>query len=361
MRTIVKAALKMPFYQSFRKVGCPKVLPMNYTFLISTACNSRCLTCNIWKQEHDDLKIDEWKKIFKGLGNSPFWVTISGGEPFLQNHLPEMVTIIDKICQPAIINIPTNSLLPEEIERQVEKMLKKIKTPRLVINLSLDGVGEEHDRIRGVPGNFKKVMKNYENLKRIQERYSNLVVGFGTIVSTQNADKVKEVFDLVFDLELDQYVVEIAEERVELDTIGLPITPSRKEYSKAIDYLFQKMKKHSFSNIGRISQAFRFQYYQFVKDWLAKKKLLPDYAGFASCEIASWGEVWPSCIRGEKMGDLRDVDYDFKKVWFSEKAKGVRKNIKEKGTSYPLANAFYTNALFHPPTLMKVLKGVILK
>lgn len=361
MRTIAEVILKIPLYQSFRALGYPKMLPMNYTFLISTLCNSRCLTCNIWKQRHDELTLSEWKKVFQSLGTSPFWVTISGGEPFLQKHLAEMVIAVDKICQPAIINIPTNSLLPETIKKQVLEMLKKVKKPQLIINLSLDGVGEAHDQIRGAPGNFDKVMQNYKSLKAIQKKYPNLVVGFMTVISNYNIDTVGDAFDLVLDLEPDQYVTEIAEERVELGTVGLPITPSLGEYSKVIDYLLKKMKKERFYGIGRFSRAFRLQYYQFIKDWLAKRKLLPDYAAFASCEITSWGEVWPSCIRGEKMGNLREVDYDFRKVWFSKKAKRIRQKIKKKGTSFPLANAFYTNALFHPPTLIKVLRRIVLR
>lgn len=350
---MVEAVLKIPLYQFFRAVGYPKMLPMNYTFLISTLCNSRCLTCNIWKQRHDDLTLDEWKGVFKSLGKSPFWVTVSGGEPFLQEHLAEMVIALDKICQPAIINIPTNGLLVGRIKAQTTKMLDKTKTPQFIINLSLDGVGEVHDRIRGVPGNFTKVMQNYRNLKKIQKKHPNLTVGFGTVVSNHNIDEVKNVFDLVFKLEPDQYVTEIAEERVELDTVGLPITPSYKKYAPVIDYLVEKMKRYKFSGIGRISRALRLQYYQFVKDWLKGGRLLPDYAGFASCEISSYGEVWPSCIKGEKMGNVKEVDYDFTKVWFSKKADRIRANIKRHGSSYPLANAFYSSALHHFPTLAK--------
>ena len=358
MRIPREILFKSPLYQAFRYFGYPKMLPLNYTFIISTHCNSRCLTCNIRKQKHNELTLPEWKKIFQSLGTSPFWVTVAGGEPFLQKHLEEMIISLDQLCQPEIINIPTNSLLPGTIRKKLIKILKNIKTPQLIVNLSLDGVGEIHDKVRGVPGNFNKVMQNYKNLKKIQKQYSNLVVGFGTVISNYNIEHTKNVFDLVFKLEPDQYLTEIAEERVGLGTVGLPIAPSLVKYSRAVDYLIEKMKRYHFIGIGRISRAFRFEYYQFVKDWLAGKKLLPDYAGFASCEITSWGEVWPSCIKGENMGNLRNVDYDFKKVWFSQKAEKIRKEIKKKGTSYPLANAFYTNALFHPPTLMRVFRSL---
>lgn len=359
MRVTAQVLLKIPLYQSFRAFGYPKMLPMNYTFLISTQCNSRCLTCKIWKQKHDELTLKEWKKVFKSLGASPFWVTVSGGEPFLQDHLVSMVVALDKLCQPAIINIPTNGLLPESTGKQVARILKRINAPQLIINLSLDGIGKAHDRIRGTSGNFAKVMATYKKLQKIQEKQPRLTIGFGTVISNYNLGEIKNVSDLAFRLEPDQYVTEIAEERVELNTVGLPVTPSLKKYGQAIDCLIEKMREHRFTGIGRVSRAFRFQYYQFVKDWLAEKKLLPDYAGFASCEITSWGEVWPSCIKGEKMGNVRRNDYDFFQVWFSPKADKIRQAIKKRGSSYPLANSFYSSALHHWPTLAKVSWRVV--
>ena len=359
MRTWKELLVRLPLYQSFRAIGYPRMLAFNYTFLISTLCNSRCKTCNIWKQRHNDLTIEEWEKVFTSLGTSPFWVTVSGGEPSLQRHLADMVIAIDRICKPAIINIPTNSLVPERLQVHVARILKETRVPQLIVNLSLDGVGEVHDRVRGAPGNFPRVLENYKYLKNLQKQYKNLAVGFGTVVSTHNIDHIKELFDFIYDLNPDQYVTEIAEQRVELDTVGLPITPNLAQYSEAIDYLLAKMEKRRYHGIGRVSRAFRFQYYQFVKDWLAKKPLLPDFAGFASCEITSWGDVWPSCIKGEKMGNVRQTGYDFGKVWFSPDAQTIRKGIKRQGTSYPLANAFYSSALHHIPTLGKVAWSLI--
>lgn len=356
MRSAATLLIKLPSYYLFRWFGYPKLLPFNYTFLISTRCNSRCKTCNIWKEKGKELDLKEWEKIFLSLGKSPFWVTISGGEPFLQKHLVSMVFLLDKICQPAIINIPTNSLLGEKVSLDVEKILQKITQAKLVINLSLDGVGKDHDEVRGIQGNFDKVMANYQNLKKLQQKHPNLIVGFGTVISKFNFKKIKKVADLAFNLEPDQYVSEIAEERVELLTVGKKITPSLKEYSEAINCLVNKMEGYKFSGLGRISRAFRFAYYQFVKSYLQGKKLLPDFAGFVSCEITSQGIVWPSCIKGEEMGDLKRVGFNFRKAWFSSQAKKVRDKIKKEGTSYPLANAFYSSVLFHPPTLFKVLR-----
>jgi hypothetical protein len=54
------------------------------------------------------------------------------------------------------------------------------------------------------------------------------------------------------------------------------------------------------------------------------------------------------------MLNLRSVDYDFKRVWFSKEADTIRASIKNKECHCPLANASYTNMLMHAPTLAKV-------
>jgi hypothetical protein len=54
------------------------------------------------------------------------------------------------------------------------------------------------------------------------------------------------------------------------------------------------------------------------------------------------------------MANLRDVNYDFRKVWFSDEAERIRASIRNKECHCPLANASYTNLLMNPRTLTKV-------
>jgi hypothetical protein len=54
------------------------------------------------------------------------------------------------------------------------------------------------------------------------------------------------------------------------------------------------------------------------------------------------------------MANLRDVNYDFRKVWFSDEAERIRTSIRNKECHCPLANASYTNLLMNPATLTKV-------
>jgi MoaA/NifB/PqqE/SkfB family radical SAM enzyme len=359
MNSLPEVLLKTPLYKTFRSTGYPKLLPINFTILISTSCNSRCLSCNIWKQIHNDLSLSEWKKVLKSIGGSPFWFTISGGEPFLQPHLKHLAVSIDKICRPGVINIPTNSLKVEKIQRDVDFIASRVNS-QLIINLSLDGVGDKHDYLRGVKGNFEKFVQNYKNLTKLKTKHKNLTVGIHSVISKNNVDHLPKLIDYAYSLKPDQYITEIAEERVELDTVGLDITPESKDYDKAIDYLLKKMKTDPQAGFSKITQSFREQYYQFVKDWRAGKEInITDYSGWASCEITSWGEVWPSCVSGITLGNVRKENFDFKKVWFSDRAKTIRHQIKDINTSFPLANAFYTNSLHNYHLLFQVFKNFL--
>ena len=356
---MIKVLFQTLLLNLYRSFGYPKVLPINFTLLISTVCNSRCKTCNIWKQIRDDLSLDEWEKTLKSIGKAPYWFTISGGEPFLQKHIADLAIAIDEICKPGVINIPTNSLMGEKISNDVEKILIHCPKAQIVINLSMDGVGEKHDILRGAPGNFPKIIENFKRLKKLQNKFPNLVVGIHTVISKYNVDDVPEILDFVMQLKPNQFITEIAEERVELDTVGLDITPSFEKYSKAINLVCDEIKSRKYSGLSAITESFRLEYYNFVKQWRQGKTIrMKDFAGWASCQISSWGEVWPSCIGGIPLGNLRDVNYDFKSIWFSKKSNQIRKRLKSGNESFPLANAFYSNALCNYGVFARVLLNV---
>ena len=152
-------------------------------------------------------------------------ITFTGGEPFLRHDLDEMVISAYKHCRPSVITIPTNGLLTDRIVGRVDRICRECPTSQIGINLSLDGVGEEHDDIRGVPGNWDKSMATWKKLKELQKSRPNLVLTVHTVVSRFNQDRFREIYNDLQFLEPDSYITEVAEERVEWDTVGWGITP----------------------------------------------------------------------------------------------------------------------------------------
>ena len=175
VRDMLKVITKIPSYYLFRSIGWPRKLPMNLTLSVSYKCNSRCKTCNVYKRTANELSLDEWRRIFESVGGSPFWVTISGGEPFLRTDIIDIVTSLYDQCAPAIINIPTNGLLDHRIPEIVEAIALHCKKAQIVINLSIDGIGERHDLIRGVKGNYAKALATFKGLKGLDMQ--NLSIG----------------------------------------------------------------------------------------------------------------------------------------------------------------------------------------
>ena len=158
--------------------------PVTLTFSVTNMCQSRCKTCNIWKVYLDkpelrkeELGIDEIEKIFRTLGHV-FFFNVSGGEPFLREDLPEIVRLACKYLTPGVIHIPTNGIATNLIEDSMIQIMETMSsdgygdTP-ITIKPSFDGVEEKHDEIRGVKGNFKKLLDTYQRLVTLKKKYQN--------------------------------------------------------------------------------------------------------------------------------------------------------------------------------------------
>ncbi|MDE3090007.1 MAG: radical SAM protein [Chloroflexota bacterium] len=353
---------KIPLYWSFYHFGFPKLLPFSIVVSISYRCNSKCRTCDVWRKPNDDLTLDEWTRVFHNIGRGPIYMTFTGGEPFLRRDLPEMVLAAYQHCQPEYITIPTNGILTQRIVEGVEKICAGARNSRIGINLSLDGIGAEHDDIRLVPGNWAKSMETWRTLKEVQKKYSNLVLSIHTVISQFNLKRFPEIYRDLQPLAPDSYITEVAEERVELDTVGLGITPLARDYAPIADLLSEHAHAMPARGFARVTQSFRARYYQMAKrTLLEQRQVIPCFAGWASGHIAPNGDVWSCCIRAEPVGNLRDTNYDLRPIWFEQMGtmKNLRHSIAAGECACPMANASYANMLLHPPTLVQVARELL--
>jgi len=211
---MLKILFKIILYKLFSFSSLVRLLPFSYTVSVTYKCNSRCRTCNIWERKGQDLSLVEYKKIFAALGKSPYWVTISGGEPFLRTDITDIIKALYDICRPKVINIPTNAILCDLIPAKIADLVEYCRNSNIIVNISIDEIGDKHDAIRGVEGNFEKAIKTFSALKKISA--SNLTVGIHTVISKFNVARVKDIYSELSKLEPDSYITEIAENRQEL-------------------------------------------------------------------------------------------------------------------------------------------------
>lgn len=152
------------------KVISPTVLHVNATL----RCNTKCQMCNIWELKATDaLEIEQLDRIFADpVYQRVEYIILAGGEPTLRNDLPEMVEIMHK-HMPKLkkLMIASNVINRASVQKQYPKIARycaKHKI-RLTLGVSLDGIGEMHDRVRGVPGAFEKVMENVKFMQELQQ------------------------------------------------------------------------------------------------------------------------------------------------------------------------------------------------
>lgn len=337
------------------------ILPVSYTVSVTSRCNSRCKTCNIYKKKSYELSPEEYEKIFKTIGKSAYWVTISGGEPFLRKDLFDIVYNIYKHSKPKVINIPTNGLLYKQIPGMVKKIATHCPCSTIVINLSVDEIGKRDDAIRGVRNAYSNAIRTFNQLRKLNLK--NLNIGIHTVISKFNVDNFREVAGTLMDMEPDSYITEIAENRVELGTENMDISPSYPKYSQAIDYLLFNIKDRSFRGMNRITQAVRIEYYTLVKKILREQKaLIKCYAGILTVQMAPNGDVWPCCMLAKETGNLKDYNYNFKKLWFKNQAlQKERQRIRQEKCFCPMANVSYTNMLMDNKIALRVLLHLLKK
>lgn len=341
--------------------------PVNVTFSVTGRCQSRCKTCYIWKncQERStetDLSLDVIERLFRSIGWTYFF-NVSGGEPFLRKDLPEIIELACRHLRPAVVHIPTNAIMPGRIEEMTARILGIIRreSPGTVLTIkpSFDGIGARHDEIRGVPGNFEKLLDTLERLKKLRETNQYLHVGVGTVVSRYNQDDLRDIIEYAGNLGVDTYINEVAEEREEFFNLGSGITPEGDRYA-AIMEVFKETVRGRMKNmklLSRITTAMRLVYYDLAGEILNRgEQVIPCYAGILNVHINSDGGVWPCAVlayRGE-MGKV-DKDTEFLDIWNSKEARKIRRDIARGKCSCPLANQAYSNILLHPKSLLRTI------
>jgi len=337
-------------------------LPIYLIHFVTERCNARCLHClgSFTSTARDnELTIDEIEKTSRTLGPI-FFLLPTGGEPFLRKDLPEIIRIYYMNNALRKVGMPTNGSLTETAVKSVRKILEIGRDLHLGVDISIDGIGEDHDRIRNFPGLFERAVMTYRELKRLEMEYDNFNVCIEITVSHFNQDKLMDIYSYFLnELKIDNLIIRIVR--------GAPRDPRAKdvdiekfeEFSKRVEDDIIAKRLPGYSN-------FPFSNFVIARDIIGRKltiKLLrekkyqiPCYAGNLTGVLRSNGDVYPCELLEEKFGNLREVDYNFRELWLSEKADRVRKQIAET-KCFCTHECFITNnILFNPlmfPTVFK--------
>ena len=199
--SVIKDVYENQVTKKFKTIS-PTVLHVNATL----RCNTKCTMCNIWELKATDaLSIEQLDKIFADpVYRRIEYIILAGGEPTLRNDLPEMVEIMHK-HMPRLkkLMIASNVINRASVQKQYPRIARYCHTHkiRLTLGVSLDGVGEMHDKVRGVPGAFDMVMENVKFMQDLQKE-----VPFGMSIDptifSMNVQEMQKLKDFAEELNL---------------------------------------------------------------------------------------------------------------------------------------------------------------
>jgi MoaA/NifB/PqqE/SkfB family radical SAM enzyme len=300
-----------------------RVRPRKLRLAVTKRCNSRCAMCSVWKTSHaaaDEITADEIRTIAQR--NRWFLARVNhfsftGGEPTLRNDLVQLVHAAHESFPRASFNVNTNGFNTARVVSMIGEMAGFHR--RLAAMISLDGLGEVHNAVRGVPGVFARVVETIDQLVALRESGRKITVEANFVLTNQNCDQMLPVFHF-------------CRER------GIAFNP--------IHPVYGQLYENDEAEIGLDRQAV----HQFLRDLaeirrtdrsLALRELEQQlvgvprdfdcWAGRTQFFIESDATVFPNggCPPRFCLGSLRECDYDFAALLRSPQAREVLRDLRK--------------------------------
>ena len=253
--------------------------PFSATLRITNRCNSKCVMCNVWKEkEKKDLTAIELKEILNSrLMENIMQFNISGGEPFLNKDLKDLIDILIHDTNVKKISIITNGL-SNNIVPTMKELIGKHGLRMFRVKVSLDGTREIYKSIRGVDG-YDTVKQNINNLLAL-----NIDVSIGFVSMQKNEGELIKL-----------------QKEFKCDIIAHPLDSY---YGNTTTY------EKSFKRPKNNNIFFRIYYLFMYKTIKRKKRIHCCHAGRYSVVIDQDLNVY-SCIKKRfSFGNLKDDNFD---------------------------------------------------
>ncbi|MFQ5723231.1 MAG: radical SAM protein [Terriglobia bacterium] len=352
------------FTPYLKKVVRSKRLDSVFLF-VTSRCNSLCRTCFYWDQlnKNQDLTFDQIKTVSETAPEfGKLWV--SGGEPTMRDDLDEIVCTFYRNNKIHTLNLPTNGLLPDNLDRMVGRILKDCPNLTIDLNFSIDGLANTHDTIRGVPNNFQKTLATMERMKEKYQGVRRLRRNVVTVITRENYDELVRLGLEILrrDNSTGQYFEIIRGNPMDLSLKNI----SRRELKALHDQLMRVHEAHAdrlFANVDPKFRWFPKMYYLGTLKFIfetheqnverPQKWAMPCTAGLTSMVIDHNGE-FRACEIRPAIGRLQDFDFDLSSALHSE---AMQKEVK----AIPEAHCWCTHSCWISDSLKFSPKVLLFK
>jgi len=337
--------------------------PIYFVYFVTDFCNARCKHCLLSahepSQKAKELTIDEIERVSASMDDMLFF-TPTGGEPFIRPDLAEIVRIFHRNNHAANVGIPTNGSLTSRVVETTRDMLDTCPGLDLHIDLSVDAIGEAHDEIRCFPGLFDRAMRTYKELRLLEKHYPNFSTCVEITVSPYNEEHLLELYEYLTHEVGVNTVFTLLMRGAPRDPVSTDVLDIGK-YEELHQMLeldnkarilsgYYKMPFSDFLNAKRIVRP------RIIAKTVRERRFqIPCYAGSLGGAMFSEGQVLPCELHVDRViGNVRDVGYDFKKLWFGPEGERMRSYVRDTKCFCTYECFLTVNILFNPLVLPRV-------
>ncbi len=301
-------------------------LPFRMQLVTTYKCNFRCEMCGIWKKHSvDEMTADEVARFFSRWSGFR-WVNLSGGEIFMRRDIDDLVRAIQENCRSLfMINFPTTGWFGDRTVDLANQILNR-GIGRLMITISIDGPKEIHEELRGLPGSWDRGIETFRRLRTIKRENFQVVVGM-TLVA-KNVAKVDESIAAIR-----QVIPDFSRSELHLN-VGHESSHyfGNTGYTGGTPYetVLETIERHR-QEVGNSWHPVAFlenRYQALLKQYFdTGKSPLPCTALATNCFIDAHWNLYPCSIWDEKIGNLREANFDLEGLWSAHRTREIRSEI----------------------------------
>ncbi|MBK7600655.1 MAG: radical SAM protein [Acidobacteria bacterium] len=229
----------------------------------------------------------------------------------------------------------------------------------VTVALGIDGLKDEHEKIRGKQGSWDKAIGTARMLQDIQKEIPRLDVQTCTCFMNSNQDRIFEWYDFLrYELKPDKinvnYIRPPSKDAKELD---IDLNRYRK-LSKLIDDDSRNgvIKNHYKGESGHFKAAVDIYMHELIaRTEVEQKAQLRCFAGTTGGVIYDEGTV-SSCENLDPIGNLRNYNWDFQALWNSPEMAVRLHHVKNGCFCTHESNCYYPSLAFNPKHLIQIKK-----
>jgi MoaA/NifB/PqqE/SkfB family radical SAM enzyme len=328
--------------------------PPFVTFFITNKCDCRCEHCFFWEDlntnNDKELKLEQIQEMSRHM-DDVIYLLIGGGEPYLRKDLADIIETFYKNNNLHSLVIPTNAQWTDRVVETVDRVMTNCPDLQFSTTISLDAIGDLYDKIRGKKNAYERAMATHEALKPLRKKHDKFSVRMCQTVMQQNQD-----------VALETYAYQKTYLKPDILNVlycrGNPLVETSKDFDmEAYRAVKERMAddmrtgawvNHKRSDRGRqvlnaLDDVVHDLIYRTEKH---QKAQLTCQAGRISCVIYADGSLTECETKNTPYGNLKDVDMDFRRLWFTERGREIRKNVVNGCFCTHESSCFYPSLFF---------------